>query len=485
MFDLDARTILFVTFATNVTMAYFIWAQRRPPIPSAALAARLWCSGFAMIGLGGLLLAFQDRSHPLIGEVLGESLGIGGYSMVIFGTRAFLKRPINFRFSLLFLMMVPTTSFWFSIVDPDDRMRVILLTAWGVLNCWWLVISLRPWVPASKIGTRTRIPAAILTGIYSLVIAAVCIQLITGPKFENLLTDSVATTTTIALLHMVATLYSLWCMSLLSAKMSAELNREIRKRDRMMSVLAHDLRTPFNSLMGGAEALRMFVTAGDTVRARNMADNVHAASGQALTLVEGLLFWGRNQLSGAAMEAVPVGQAIRNAIAPLEQSCSNKRIELRVVNDDTITAIAEAGGLETIIRNLLSNAIKFSPEDSIIDLEATEEDGRIRVMVRDRGTGMTPETLQHIREGSNRLTNTGTAGESGTGLGLSFCHDLMDSYGGRLEFDSIPDAGTAARVFLTAGRRLAEEMETMPEGVTDSVRDSARDTDAKAPAKVA
>lgn len=455
MFDLDARTILFVTFATNVTMAYFIWAQRRPPIASAALAARLWSTGFAMVGAGGLLISFHDRVPDFFGEVLGESLGIGGYSFVILGTRAFLGRSVDLRIFALILLAVPTTSFWFSIVDSDDRMRVILLSAWGVLNCWWLVISLRPWVPASKIGTRTRIPAAIMTAIYSVVIAVVGVQIALGPSFENLLTDSTATTTTIAMLHMIATFYSLWCMSLLGGKMSAELNREVRKRDRMISVLAHDLRTPFNSLMGSSEALRMFITSGDTVRARNMADNVHAASGQALSLVESLLFWGRNQLSGASLQPVPVAGAMASAIAPLEQSCSNKGIELRVESPADITAVAEAGGLETIIRNLLSNAIKFSPEGAIIDLEASEEGGLIRIMVRDRGIGMTPDVLQRVREGSQSESMAGTTGEAGTGLGLSFCHDLLRSYQGRLEADSTSGSGTTVRVFLHAGDRLA------------------------------
>lgn len=474
MFDLDARTILFVTFATNMTMAYFIWAQRRPPIASAALAARLWSSGFAMIGTGGLFLSFHGRVPDILGEVLGESLGIGGYSLVILGTRAFLGRSVDFRVFALILAMVPTTSFYFSIIEPDDRMRVILLSAWGVLNCWWLVISLRPWVPASRIGTRTRIPAAIMTAIYSVVIVVVGLQVLLGPSFDNLLTDSAATTTTIALLHMIATFYSLWCMSLLGGKMSAELNREIRKRDRMISVLAHDLRTPFNSLMGSSDALRMFITSGDTRRARSMADNVHAASGQALSLVESLLFWGRNQLSGACLQPVPVGDAIANAVAPLDQSCSNKRIELRIECPGDITAIAESGGLETIVRNLLSNAIKFSPEGGVIDLEASEEGGMIRIMIRDRGVGMTPKVLQRVREGGQTDSMSGTAGESGTGLGLTFCHDLLRSYRGQLEADSTSGTGTSVRVFLQAGARLS---------VPDEEQQSANRPDAKAPAE--
>lgn len=451
MFDLDAKTILFVTFATNVTMAYFIGAQRRPPLPAAALAARLWCTGFAMIGIGGLLLSLQGRVPDLIGEVLGESLGIGGYFFVILGTRAFLGRPLHLRFSLAMLMVVPLTSFYFSIVEPDERMRVVLLASWGVLNCWWLVISLRPWMPASKIGTRSRIPAAIMTGIYSLVIIAAAVQVMLGPQFDDLLTESIPTTLTIALLHMIATFYSLWCMSLLSAKMGAELRREIRKRDKMIAVLAHDLRTPFNSLMGGADALRMFLARGDTDRAKGMADNVHAASGQALSLVESLLFWGRNQLSGASPEPVLVSQAIANAAAPLAQSCSNKNLRLVISCAPTISANAEPGGLETIVRNLLNNAIKFSRDGNVVDLEAMTSGDEIMIRIRDYGTGMSTETLRLIREGEGRVSSRGTAGETGTGLGLAFCRDLLDSYDGRFEVDSSPAMGTTVRIYLPAG----------------------------------
>jgi len=413
-----------------------------------------------MIGFGGLFMSMHGNVPVVVSEVLGETLGIGGYTIVILGTHAFLERRLRPWLAVAIICALPITGLYWSVISPNAQLRVAFLTAWGLANCGWLIWGLRPWVPASKIGVRTRIPVSILIAIYCIPMAAFGVNVALGPPIVDHLTESGPTTMTIAALNLVATFYSLWCMSLLASKMSSALNREVRKRDRMISVLAHDLRTPFNSLMGGAEALRLFLDRGDLVRARDMSSNVHAASGQALSLVESILYWGRNQLSGAQTETVMVADAIREAAAPLQQSFSNKQIELVVTGDRTATVLAEQGGLATIIRNLLSNALKFSPGKSRIDLETEIRDELVLITVRDRGKGMTPAVLKAVRESSDPQSARGTAGETGTGLGLSFCRDLLGSYDGTMEFDSTSAMGTTVRVFLPAGPPQFEDAES-------------------------
>lgn len=457
MIDLDARTIMFVTFCTNLTMAYFLWAQKRPPIASAALAARIWPPGFAMIAVGSLLISLEGRLPDHVAVIFGEMIGVGGYSIIIMGTRAFLSRPVSIWPVIASFVLLGVSGAYFTLIDPDPRMRVVVLLGWGVAATIWLLRTLRPWVPASRIGARSRYPASALTLMLSLALAAFLVQIATGPKFEDHLVDSEASVLSIAVLQSVATFYSLWCLALLAGRMSSGLNREIRRRDRLISVLAHDLRTPFNGLLGGAEALRMFVKRGDMERADRMAENVHMAAGEALSLLESLLFWGKNQLGVAEIRPVRVSEAIEAATQSLRQSYEIKEMRLQAHCDEQISALAEAGGLETILRNLLSNALKFSPRGGAVSVQAYMRGDEVCLLVRDNGIGMSPEVLRRVSESSGQFSADGTSGESGTGLGLSFCRDLIDSYQGRLEIDSAPAMGTTVRVTLPAGPLLGPE----------------------------
>ncbi|WP_416898234.1 MAG: sensor histidine kinase [Minwuia sp.] len=451
MIDLDAKTILFVAFVANLSVSYFIQAQRRPPIAAAALAARLWSVGFGVIGIGAFLISLEDRVPNVLSIVIGETLGIGGFSIAILGTRAFMSLNVRIWPVIISMLLITSASVYFTLIQPDDRMRVLVLSIWGFLACWYLFISLRPWIPPSRIGNRTRRPAAVIVLVYSAAVAYYGVKVGFGPDFDDYLTDSGATTSTIAVLYLIAVVYGLWSMSLLSGRMSSELDKEIRKRDRLISVLAHDLRTPFNSLIGGTEALRMFVRKGEPERVERMADTVHTAATQALSLVESLLYWGRNQLSGATLEPVQLDQAIEAACAPLRESFREKDISLATECEPGITAVAEAGGLETILRNLLSNALKFSPGGEQVSISARRDGEEIIAVVRDCGIGMSQDVLRRIEDPANLFTAEGTLGETGTGLGLSFCRDLVASYQGRLEFDTTPGMGTTVRLRLPAG----------------------------------
>lgn len=454
---------MFVTFCTNLTMAYFLWVQRRPPIPSAALAARIWPPGFLLVGIGSLLISLDGQIPHVFSRVIGETLGIGAYSIIIVGTRAFLSRPVSFWPVAGSFAFLGCTSFYFGVIAPDAQWRVLTLAGWGFVACIWLLVSLRPWVSAARIGARSRYPASLLVASLTVSVVIFMVQIINGPKFDDHLLDSHPTTLTIAALQSIATFYSLWCMALLAGRMSAGLNREIHRRDRLISVLAHDLRTPFNGLLGGAEALRLFVKRGDLERADRMAENVHMAAGEALSLLESLLFWGKNQLGVTDVRPVRVSAAIESATQSLRQSYEVKDMRLHTQCEESISAIAESGGLETILRNLLSNALKFSPRGGMVSVQADVRGDEVYVLVRDNGIGMAPEVLRRVSEPSGQFSADGTSGESGTGLGLSFCRDLIASYDGRLEFDSAPAMGTTVRVILPAGPALGPEDTGSPE----------------------
>ncbi len=446
-----------MSFAMNVAAAYFIGAQRRPPIESAAIAKRLWSIGFTIIAFGGLLVAMRGYIPDLISIVLGEIMAIGGFGVTILGTRVFFGGTVRWWPVVTVAAFIGLSMLWWGFVDADGKMRVLALGLAGIVLCGWLVVSLRPWISARVIGDWTRIPGGIIAGGFALTIVAALVPVMRGPDFTDYLQSDGLVTITMALLRVVTMIFALWSLSLLTGKLGSSLRRELKSRDRLISILAHDLRTPFNSLVGGTDALQHFVKAGDMEKASRTAENVHEASGQALALVDSLLAWVRIQIAGSQRGPVSLAESCHAAFEPLQRSFAQKDIALERSIDPSVSAIAEQGGVETILRNLLSNALKFSSPGSQVGLCVAQEGDRAVLIVRDQGTGMDAEILQRINDPEKRHTSSGTSGEKGNGFGLIFCRDLVHSYRGTLSIQSAPGEGTTVRVDLPAGPVLRAE----------------------------
>jgi signal transduction histidine kinase/ligand-binding sensor domain-containing protein len=211
-------------------------------------------------------------------------------------------------------------------------------------------------------------------------------------------------------------------------------------KDTFFSILAHDLRNPFNSILGFTEIL-------NNSDQKIAEDEIKIINKQLLTtasttyeLLENLLEWSRTQSNRIAFEPKPTD--IDTLIAEVTQvfNSNTKAITINYKSTGKIPIVVDANMIKTVLRNLLSNAIKFSHPNGTITVYAEKSDQYVTVTVSDNGIGIKSENLNKLFDFTQKFSSTGTAQEKGTGLGLIICKEFVEKHGGKIWVESDPDS---------------------------------------------
>ncbi len=234
------------------------------------------------------------------------------------------------------------------------------------------------------------------------------------------------------------------------AEMSVELQRLNQNKDKNFSIIAHDLRSPFNALLGFTELLS---AGAETMEREDLADysaSVHEAAQQAFKLMENLLHWSRLQMDRVSVEIVDLdlGQAVHANVNLLAPVAAKKGVELVGETGQPVLAPTDGDMIDTILRNLISNAIKFTPSGGRIAVSLEQIGPDCHIRVADTGMGVEQDQLGKLMLIDQKTTSTGTAGEIGTGLGLPLCAELIVKLGGNLTLESEPGEGMTATLIL-------------------------------------
>ncbi len=222
-----------------------------------------------------------------------------------------------------------------------------------------------------------------------------------------------------------------------------------KERNRLFSIIAHDLRSPLTSINGYLELL---AHGGLNEQERKEAEkHLFALSSHTSEMLNNLLAWSKGQLAGQKQDAqvLPVGETLRNTIAVQTSVAEKKSIDLRVQIAGDITFYAEKDSIDLVIRNLLSNAIKFTHSGGVVELRAHQEENFIVVCVEDNGDGI-PESRKALIFTSELKPTPGTHHEKGIGLGLVMCKEFVERQGGSIGFESKEGEGTVFTVRIPA-----------------------------------
>lgn len=236
-----------------------------------------------------------------------------------------------------------------------------------------------------------------------------------------------------------------------------QIRRELEKlntqKDNFFAIVAHDLRSPFNALLGFSQLLSASAETATPTKIAEYSNSIHSAANQAYKLLEDLLDWSRLQLD--RIEFLPEDFNLSDLVDTCHQRyelvAAGK--DIRVLNETPagIHVMADINMVDTILRNLVSNALKFTPAGGTVAVTANEHDGRIFVSVRDTGVGIPPDRLNKLLELGETKSTTGTDGETGTGLGLQLCRELIDKHDGELTIESAPGSGSVFTFSLPGG----------------------------------
>ena len=244
-------------------------------------------------------------------------------------------------------------------------------------------------------------------------------------------------------------------ISLVAAKriieqQNAELRATLSNRDKMYSVIAHDLRSPMASIR---MVLNLVVasTSPELVGPElyELLDKANKESEDVHDLLDNLLKWTKSQTGrlNVVIQELDLNDIIPGVVDIFEMIAQTKRIKLDLQMRDTpLVVTADNDMLKTVVRNFLSNAIKFSPEDSSIEIIMTKEGDFAKVSVRDHGVGIAAERLGSIFHKGE--TTYGTGGEEGSGLGLQLCQDFARKIGGDCTVESVEGEGSTFSVLI-------------------------------------
>jgi signal transduction histidine kinase len=235
-------------------------------------------------------------------------------------------------------------------------------------------------------------------------------------------------------------------------------------KDKFFSIISHDLRSPFNALLGFTELL---TNGAQTMKRKMLSDysaSVHEAAQQAFKLMDNLLHWSRLQMNRVSveLEVLDLGAVIQENIDMLAPIAARKDIALTHQTKQMVPASVDRDMMDTILRNLITNAIKFTPARGKITVLAAIHPGdagyTCHILVQDTGLGAAPEQLDGLLGIYRKTTATGTAGEIGTGLGLPLCMELIEKLDGSLTLESAPGQGMTAKLTLPAAMPVEPEL---------------------------
>jgi signal transduction histidine kinase/uncharacterized protein HemY len=221
-------------------------------------------------------------------------------------------------------------------------------------------------------------------------------------------------------------------------------------KDKFFSIIAHDLKNPFQALFGISEALYRNIDDLNKEEIKEYSKAIYESSNNLYNLLENLLQWSRTQLGNIKLnpQSIKVKKATDEIIELLRINFEEKGITVKNNIDEEITAFVDRNVYGTIVRNLISNSVKFTEKAGSIAIEAETKKDQTIISITDTGQGIPKDQLNNIFAVNAKHFSKGTSNEQGTGLGLILCKELVEKSKGKIWAESEMGKGSTFRFTL-------------------------------------
>ena len=225
-----------------------------------------------------------------------------------------------------------------------------------------------------------------------------------------------------------------------------------RQKDRIFSILSHDLSGPIGNLRVLNDHLTTMVEQPEIERSVliDLNELIGASVESTAALLENLLLWSRSQRNAIEFRPVkvPAMDLVVGAIRVCSPAAREKGVAITHHGDTSIVVHADPDMIRTVLRNLIGNAVKFTPSGGSVSIEVSSDGSSVRYCIRDSGVGMSEEKVNSLFRLETVQSTRGTNSEKGSGLGLLLCKDFVDQHGGTIDVGSEPGKGTEIIVCL-------------------------------------
>lgn len=234
------------------------------------------------------------------------------------------------------------------------------------------------------------------------------------------------------------------------------LDKMNKSKDRLFSILTHDLRQPFNQIMSVVDLMEQDVLEADEKKTliQELRNSVSSTS----ALVSNVLLWSKAQFAGVTLktETIPLLNALKRSLLHFSMALEKKKITLELNIPDHLTIFFDVDHFASVCRNILSNAYKFSPKGSTIFIWAEEQKDYVLLHFKDEGAGMDQYQVDQLMEAKNKVSMPGTLNENGTGIGMIIIRDFVVENNASYFIHSELGKGTVFSLKLPKGESLKD-----------------------------
>lgn len=215
-------------------------------------------------------------------------------------------------------------------------------------------------------------------------------------------------------------------------------------KDKLFSIIAHDLKSPFTSILGFSEPLDENNKKSFEKDSLQNLEIINNTAKKTLTLLDNLLNWAKSQTGyiNYKPEKLLISKIIKETIEIVKSSVKTKNISINYTQKDDIKVIADPILLKSVLQNLICNSIKFTHNNGNVDITALSDHNQIEISVSDNGIGMSQETQERLFKIDTSISTPGTANEKGSGLGLLICKEFIEKQGGKIWVESEINKGS-------------------------------------------
>ena len=229
-----------------------------------------------------------------------------------------------------------------------------------------------------------------------------------------------------------------------------ELKNLINSKEKILSMVAHELRSPFNALIGFSDLLMSNYKNNEEETNQFFMEKINSISNQTLTLLNDLLNYSLHQQDKilTSVDELSLKSVLEAVCLQLKPIANLKEIHMNKIVSGEPVIKGDKAMLATLFRNLISNAIKFTPHRGAIKLNVYQEENEVIIKIEDKGVGMEEEEMKNLFKMDERITKKGTNDEVGSGYGLLLVKEIIDKHQGNIKVESKKGEGSIFTVIL-------------------------------------
>ena len=235
---------------------------------------------------------------------------------------------------------------------------------------------------------------------------------------------------------------------------SEELKESDTTKDKLISIIAHDLRSPLASLINVTKLVSEDFDIMSPEEIKKIMISLNKETELTFESLNNLLLWTKTQRKKLVpvLKTTNLNQLVENSILPIRTLCNQKRIAFANNIAENIDICTDSSMMESVIKNLIINSIKFTKEEGKISVNATVSENKIIIAIQDNGIGMKPKVLEKLFKSGSEFTTNGTQNEKGTGLGLQICKEFVELNEGQIWAESKFGIGSTFYFSLPANK---------------------------------